>query len=94
MLTASTLIRMYGGLPEERLGISVCRSKTSGGEHPDRLKRTLKNELEHEVAQRLTNSGQQGDCLNTPRAVIYGLCLMSALHTCCCFFPLMEHTVP
>lgn len=43
VLTANTLIRMYGGLPGEGLIISVSQSKTSGGEHPGRLKRTLKN---------------------------------------------------
>lgn len=71
---------MYGGLPGEWLIISVCRSKTSKGEHPDRLKKTPKNELVYEAAQCPTNSGQQGDYLNMPLVVIYGLCLMYALH--------------
>lgn len=39
VLTASTLIRMYGSLPREWLIISVCRSEISGGEHPGRTEK-------------------------------------------------------
>ena len=43
VLIPNVLIRMSGGRPGEGLIISVCWSKTSGGEHTGRSKRTLKN---------------------------------------------------
>lgn len=50
VLTARTLIRMYGSLPGEWQLISVCQSKAFRGTHLGKLKRTLKNWLEHETA--------------------------------------------
>lgn len=51
VLTARALIRMYGGLPGEWQLISVCQSKAFRGTRPGKLKRTLKNELEHDTVE-------------------------------------------
>lgn len=80
VLTASTLIRMYGSLPREWLIISVCRSEISGGEHPGR---TEKDTEKLAGAWSYVVSNQQRtarECWNMAPIMIDELGLMNALH--------------